>query len=439
MAGKRIRALIIAEAANPEWVSVPLVGWSHARALGEQVDAHVVTQVRNREAIERFGWTEGQEFTSLDTEFVARGLWRLGEAIRGGKGKGWTTLQAVGLPSYYAFETLLAKEFGPRLRAGEFDVVHRVTPLSPTQPSLLSLPQLRGGTPFVIGPLNGGVPWPRQFDAARRAEREWLSYVRGAYRLLPFYRSTLARTDALIIGSQDTLAQVPAKYRDKCVYVPENAIAPERFPLERTIEVPEGPLRVAFVGRLVPYKGCDMLIEALAPAVKRGDVVIDVYGDGPEMGALRALRERLGVVDGVRLDGWVPHEELHTRLSEASLFVFPSIREFGGGVVLEAMACGLIPVVVEYGGPAELVTEDTGYLVPLGSREELVARFRAQVDAILAKPREELVSMAESGRRRVEQLFTWEAKARQTVAVYEWVLGRRGKPDFGVPLMRGPE
>ena len=47
--------------------------------------------------------------------------------------------------------------------------------------------------------------------------------------------------------------------------------------------------------------------------------------------------------------------------------------------------------------------------------------------------------MAESGRRRVEQLFTWEAKARQTVAVYEWVLGRRGKPDFGVPLMRGPE
>ena len=47
----RPRALLIAEAANPEWVSIPLEGWSHSRAIARLCDAHLVTQVRNRDAI----------------------------------------------------------------------------------------------------------------------------------------------------------------------------------------------------------------------------------------------------------------------------------------------------------------------------------------------------------------------------------------------------
>ncbi|MCU0673544.1 MAG: glycosyltransferase [Myxococcota bacterium] len=429
----RIRALVIAEAANPEWVSVPLVGWSHANALREVADVHVVTQVRNREAFQRAGWVEGRDFTSLDTEYVARGMWHVGEVLRGGTGRGWTTVQALSVPSYYAFEAALLRQFAGALRRGEYDLIHRITPLSPTSPSILASPRLRSRVPFVVGPLNGGVPWPRQFDGARRAEREWLSYVRGAYRALPGHRTMLRHSNALIVGSRDTLAQIPARYHARCVYVPENGIDPSRFDASPEV-LPARPLRVAFVGRLVPYKGADMLIEALAPAVRRGDVVIDILGDGPEMEKLQRMRSELGVVDGVNLPGWIPHAELKSILARAAMFVFPSIREFGGGAVLEAMACGLVPMVIDYGGPAELVTSETGYLIPMGSRADIVDRLRRGVDDVLAEPPEALRERSRRARARVLESFTWQAKARQTLAIYEWVLGQRTKPDFGTPL-----
>ena len=205
----RPRILLIAEAANPEWVSVPLVGWSHARALTRVADVHLVTQVRNREAILRSGLREGADFTPIDSEAVARPLWRLASALRGGAGKGWTTSTAISALSYYYFEHLAWKLFRRQIAGGEFDVVHRLIPLSPTTPSLIAGKCRRAGVPFLLGPLNGGVPWPKGFDAARRKEKEWLSYTRAAHKLLPGYRSTRRNAAAILIGSRDTWNQMP--------------------------------------------------------------------------------------------------------------------------------------------------------------------------------------------------------------------------------------
>jgi hypothetical protein len=102
---RRPRVLVIGEAANPEWASVPLVGWSLYQALSRVVDAHLVTHVRNRPALIRAGLIEGKEFTSIDNEYVARPLYHLAEMIRGGKDKGWTTLQALSSLFYYFLNT----------------------------------------------------------------------------------------------------------------------------------------------------------------------------------------------------------------------------------------------------------------------------------------------------------------------------------------------
>ena len=410
------RVLIIAEAANPELASVPLVGWSHAEALSRVVQCHLVTQVRNREAILRKGWRDGIDFTAIDSERVAAPAHRIGTRLPGG----WTTKMAVTAITYRYFEHLLWKRFQAELVSGRWDIVHRITPLSPTVPSIIGKRLARLGIPFVIGPLNGGVPWQREFDSARRAEREWLSYVRDVYKLIPGYRSTRKHAAAIICGSNATLEQMPQWCRHKCHYMPENAIDPARF--SKRVEGPaRRPLRVAFVGRLVPYKCPDLLIEAAAPLVREGKVVLDIIGDGALLPRLKAMVAELGIERGVRLDGWVQHELLQDRLVESDVLGFPSIREFGGGVVLEAMALGLCPVVVDYGGPGELVSDGAGFKIKMAPRQQLIQEFRDRLDWLANNPTE-LRRISASVQARVEQKFTWSAKARQVAALYSRIL-----------------
>ena len=429
----RPRILLIAELANPGWVSVPLEGWSHSQAISKRVDAHLVTHVRNSENLVKAGLLEGRDFTALDTAALDRPMNKLVNALRGGDTVGWTTQTAFGALSYYLFEHLIWKRFGARIKAGSFDVVHRLTPLSPTNPSLLARRCRAAGVPFVLGPLNGGLPWPKGFSEARLKEREYLSYVREAYKLMPGYRATRRNAAAIIAGSRALHQQLPPWAHDKTVYIPENAIDPVRFDGQVAGPVTL-PLRVAFVGRLVPYKGADMLMEAAAPLVRSGKVVLDIIGDGPERERLTAMAASLDIAGAVKLEGWVPHTRLKDRLVQSDVFGFPSVREFGGAVVLEAMAMGLVPIVVDYGGPGELVSPRTGFAIPMGRRAEIIAGFRRALDQLVAAP-EQIRPMGARARARALSLFTWDAKAHQVLEVYRWVTGRRTeKPDFGMPL-----
>jgi glycosyltransferase involved in cell wall biosynthesis len=430
--GRRLRALVLAEMANPDWVSVPLVGWSHARALARICDVHLVTQVRNRENILKAGLREGVDFTAIDTAALELKVGRVARLLRAGNGEGWPTLTALGIYPYYRYEAMIWEQFGERLRRGDFDVVHRITPVSVAVPSMLAKRCASLGVPFVLGPLNGGVPWPKGFEQERARGREWLSNFREFYRWVPGYRSTRDSASAILVGSRYMHKEIGPRWESKTVYMPENAFDPARFPtaVEGAASL---PLRVVFLGRLVPLKCVDILLRAAAPLVREGKVVLEIIGDGPERASLEALAaaEKLGA--GCTFAGWVGHQDLHQRLSTAHALGFPSIREFGGGVVLESMAMGLVPIVVDYGGPSELVTPSTGFAIPMGSREELTGRYRRVLEELVVRP-ETARELGRRARDRALQYYTWDRRAEQTLEVYRWVTGQRARPDYGMPF-----
>lgn len=414
--------LIIAEAANPEWVSVPLVGWSISNAIRQKHNVHIVTQIRNRDAFIKAGLIEGKDFTAIDSEKVAAKVHKTFMFLTKGKGVAWTLATALtSLISYPYFEKLVWKKFGGSIKAGKYDIVHRVTPLSPTAQSKIAKYCRKCDVPFVMGPLNGGVPWPKGFDSERRREKEWLSYVRSVYKFLPGRQQTLANASCIITGSLHTKSEIPQRHQNKVIYIPENGIDPNKFSAEKSD--PDAPMRGCFIGRLVPYKGPDILLKAAGPLIKAKQLSLDIIGDGPMMEELKTLAENLEIMDGVTFHGWVDHKNLPDIASQSRLLTFPSVREFGGGVILEAMALGLVPVIVDYAGPGELVDRNVGFKTPVTSKDELVCTYRKLLIRAI-KSQEELITKAGKSRAQVDEKYTWNKKADQISEVYNWLLNK---------------
>jgi glycosyltransferase involved in cell wall biosynthesis len=420
----RLRVLVVAEDCNPEWPSLPVVGYKAVKALAEVVDVTLATQVRNRPAIEAAGGCGQAQVVYLDNEYIAAPLHRIASVLRGGSSLNWGVNAAFGYPAYLFFEWEVWKQFRYALRAREYDVVHRLTPMTPTQSSPLAK---WSPVPFILGPLNGGLQWPTAFRDAAKREREWLHRLRSAYRWLPYHRAMLRDADAILASFAHTIKGLPKEVHEKVIDFPEIGVDPDVFQA-RSTSTNGGRVQFVFVGRLVPVKAIDVLLEAMAASevLRRQRLVI--VGDGPERPRLEALAAERGLGAAVTFAGWKTQQEVGELLRESDVFAFPSIKELGAGVVVEAMATGLPCVVVDYGAPGRLVGEG-GIAVPLESRDQMVTDFRAAMEALVGDPARRAV-MGETAKARAAALFPWDAKARKTVEVYEWVLGRGEKPSF---------
>lgn len=415
-----LRILALADVCNPEWPSLPIVGYKYAKALADLAEVTVVTQVRNRANIEKHGFGNAR-VVYLDTENVAAPLARIAQFIRGGQGKGWTMQMAMDYPSYLWFERTAWKRFAKNIMAGEFDLVHRVTPMSPTLPSFMArvCP-----IPFVLGPLNGNLPWPPQFKAELAREREWMSYLRNAYKLMPYSRSTFSRSSGILAAFQHTIRDLDEECRDRVVNFPEVGIDPDLFsPAQRTRE---GPLEILYAGRLVPYKLPEVVIRAYAGSELLQSHRLTIVGDGPERPRLESLIDELGARRSIAMLGQKPQSDVASLMKRAHIFAFPSIRELGAGVVVEAMASGMACVVVDYGGPADLVSAERGIKVPLGSLDELVVSFRRSLEELVSNPIR-VEQMGRAAHTHALNTYAWNAKARKTMQIYDWIM--RGRPD----------
>lgn len=422
----RMRVLLLAEDCNPGWPSLPIVGYQTVKALSSHVEVTLATHVRNREALQASELGE-LEIAYMDNEYVAAPLFRLAKWVRGGNQANWSAAVALAYPGAIAFDREVYKRFGESLKRGEYDVVHRLTPMSPALPSPMAT---WSPEPFVLGPLNGGLRWPEQFKAELGKEREHLQAVRHLYKLLPFHRSTFRDASAILASFDHTLADLPAAALERVIEFPEVGVDPALFknPGPR-------PLRehvvFASVGRFVPLKLLDVAIRVFAESdiLRRQKLVL--VGDGMDRASLERQVRDAGLEGVVEFTGWMPQQEVAAKLKGADVFFFPSIRELGGGVVVEAMGAGCVPVVVDYGGPGGLVTEECGQRVPLGTKDELVERFIPVLERY-AEDHELRLRHAAAAHSRAVELFSWDSKARKLVEVYEWVTGQRSvRPRFG--------
>ncbi len=416
----RLKVLLLAEMCNPNWTSVPLVGYNLARGLAEhpELDVTLVTQIRNRPALLDDDINYYAQVEYIDNEHIAGRFHQLSRFLRGGEKMSWTIDTALMWPSYVVFEKMVYRHFKEQLHSHKFDLIHRITPLTPTIPSPLAR---LSPVPMIIGPINGGLPWPEHFSHLRIHEREWLTPFRKAYQYLPYFRSTYRNLAGLILGSQFTRSEVPSYYRGLNEYMPENGINPDRFSLAQQWPAPKSRFRFINIARMVPLKGIDMILKAMASSTILRDCELVLIGDGPEREKLESLSNELQLGDRVLFRGWQNQKEISQELSQSQVFVFPSIKEFGGGVILEAMACGLPSIVMNYGGPAEIVTPETGIKLEMGPPEQIVTKLRQAMEYLATDP-EQCIRFSAAGVDRVKNEFLWSCKAAQIHRFYQQVL-----------------
>lgn len=267
------------------------------------------------------------------------------------------------------------------------------------------------------------------------------------YRLLykPFLSAVLRRAARVIVTSPN-LAHHAAElqdFRDKCVVVPLGVDTARLAPTPRVLAQAarirtehKGGI-ILFVGRLVPYKGVDVLLRALdgLDGLDGLEPTVLLVGAGPLRATLEAQAQKLGL-SRVRFLGAVSDDEVAALYHAADIFTLPSVTraEAFGVVQLEAMACG-VPVVstnLPSGVPWVNQHEKTGLVVPPGDADAL----RRALDTLLRdRPRRE--ALGEAARDRVAREFTLERMARLTRAVYREVLGRQPVASESSATQRG--
>ena len=422
---KPLRILILAPGSNPESIATALVGYAHSAALAR---LHTVTLVANHahEAPLRRGPASFYEIVTVRTPWVdAFSTWLIHVVFKGDYGS--QVLTALGYPFHLLFEWKVWRALKARIVRGEYDVVLRLLPVVPVIPSSFSFFLRRSSIPFVIGPLNGGLPWPQGFTQAEK-QKEWISSFRDLYRFLPFSRSTFQYAKAIIAGSSHTYAELK-RYHDKMFFIPENGLSASVLESVSSKPVNTGVLELCYVGRLVPYKACDIAVRSAAALLKARTARLTIVGDGPERQNIEQLARELGVEKEVVFKGWLSHDQTMKQLKHADIMIFPSIREFGGGVVFEALALGVVPIVVDYGGPGDIVSSKVGFKIALTNERDMVDQIEKDLWA-LANDRTHLAKLQDEGMRYARECLSWDGKASIVTEVLRWALGKGPKPNL---------
>ncbi len=284
-------------------------------------------------------------------------------------------------------------------------------------PSLFRLNRRLGaGTPVVavVHHLRSsephGAPWRWLY---RRVERRYLRTVDGVVAT-----NRAARTAAERLGADAPgVVAHPGTGRFDPDVRPADVDARAREP---------GPLRVLFVGTLVPRKGAHALVRGLS-RLPDGAWRLTVVGDRTAAPAYVARLERtvdrLGLRDAVELTGAVPEARLEAELREGHVLAVPSEYEGFGMAYLEGMGFGLVPLATAAGGASELVTDgESGLLVPPADAAAVARRLGP-----LLEDRDRLARLGRAARRRYEAHPTWDesmATAREFVATVAAGRGR---------------
>jgi glycosyltransferase involved in cell wall biosynthesis len=400
-----VRLLISAFACSPRIGSEPTVGWEWSSRLAADHDVTLLTHSHFRR--------------DLEQELAARARPRLRIEYHEVP---WLKLDpelAVNSRLYYlVWQISILPRVARLVREQEFDLVQHLTWGSFRLPSFLGFV----GRPFILGPVGGGERAPfklrRSLPPKAKAFELLRDFLIWSGRFDPLLRLAISRADVILAKTRETCLALPASARQRAIVAHEiGAYGPATESGAPAAQRDE--LRILFAGRMIPAKGLHLALLALSRL--SGDHLLRLYlaGDGPLRASLEAQAARLGVQDRVTFLGMVPRDRFLATYREMDCFLFPSLHDSSGNVVLEALANGLPVICLDLGGPKYFVDDSCAIIVGTRDRTEgEVAAGLAEAMTKLEAAPAERARLAGGALQRAREL-TWDHQINRAYALIE--------------------
>ena len=405
---RNFRVILVGHALSPRRGSEPGNTWNWAWELSQHVPVEVFAFPEYRKEVEehlaenpnprlKIRWVTLRGFDPWRPEKGERGI-RLHYLL-------WLR------EAYKVIRELTASTDGPV-------VVHHVSWGSASAP-----PPIPQGSAGVWGPVGGGQVAPRAFRGF--FGREWLGEAVRAFRVkalpyLPRWRQGVASVSRILVTNRETEVLLrKAGARNVLPFL--DCGVPKGFGLSKPPN-PKGervsPLRLLWAGRLEARKALPLALRALA----RLQVPVELWvaGDGPLRADWEAEARRLGLEDRVRFFGRVPWVQMQELFRSTDAFIFTSLRDSFGSVVLEAMAFGLPVIVPDHQGVGTFVPNEAGIKVPVTTPETTIEGFARAIER-MALDQEARNRMALAAWRFAQE-ERWDKRAERMLNIYEELL-----------------
>ena len=408
----QLRILIVSENASNVFGGEAMLPLNYFRLLGKtQHEVYLITHARVKSTIQQISDIDQSRVFYVPDTWLHKFLFKhssiLPERI---------TIATFGLLMHLITQFYQWKLARKIIREKKIDVIHEPAPVSAVQPSAM----FGLGVPVVIGPMNGGMSFPPAFQyMAGKGERLFYGVMRifaSIYNLLipgKFF------AEILLVANNRTFRTLPKFRLGKVIELVENGVFSVLNEPKNSIK--QAQVNVIYVGRLVDWKTVDIAIEAIG--LCQQEVKLTIVGDGPLRESLMQLAQDKAP-NKVEFLGLVPHSETNALYDRADISVLPSVRECGGAVVLEAMARGLPVIATDWGGPADYISSDTGFLIEPKSRAYMIEEFAKTIDKLAINP--DLRSkVGAASIKRVLDYFMWDKKIETIISIYQIAIARK--------------
>lgn len=411
---KRTKVLVSAYACNPASLlqlhpGEDIVGWMLVKQISRFHDVWVLTEAYNREAVEEAlnkKKLDNVRFEFIRLPFNLRLLYKF----------------AIGERIYYFLWQIWAWQKAKKLhKTIYFDVAHHVTFNNDWIPSFIGayLP-----VPFIWGPVGGGQRTPKSFYKAYPLRGKIADRIRlfgqwiGRHLLIPRQR-LIQRARAILVCNEETKNNMPEKYTDKIYYFPVNGILTSELHSNLKERELNSPFTLITAGRMIHWKNFRLAVKVFAEfAEEIPESRFYIIGDGPERAELMSLAAQRNVEDRVIFISWLPQRELFGKMRESDVFLYPSLREGGGAVIVEAMACGLPVICLDNAGPGFHVQKEWG--IKIEPRDPEYVKCEMLRALIFLSHNEDLCrKLGNAARKRIEDFYVWDRQGERLEEIYK--------------------